>query len=499
MAIFLLLSGLGALWFVTVAVQSALRSGSTVFMCPYSWFVPSWIIQYTLLLFPFFAYDAPITLATAGYVVGAHTAFCAGVVLALFSFRQSYRSRARRSRTHPGTDPAYIAQASGSTKVLSLLFLIGILAQLTVSAGTMVGSGLSVAERMNADSFASAREANFGGNVNALGPFVGPFTIMSCFLYVAIPYCAFCWGCGVRWAQKGRPFWLLMMFSAALVSLDYIVLVGGRINVIFIMLGIVVPYSLGKRLSGRHRRTPFSRTKKACIAALILLATIPSAAFQQFRGGRDEPLEQLHIAHWTRVAPAFEEAAKSDPFTAYYFVQLSYLTSSTNMLQYYLELPSEAMPGPYHGSLSFNAVYRNTARFFPSFDPEFFSVMREELWQPLTKSRHLGNVWATLLRDLIADWGFYGSIMALFCVGWFMQTLTDSIHKRPSPAKAVLLTYLRITAIFSCFLNVVYLSGVQWGLLISLTMVLVGRAYTLMGSRSVAAKQALRDRGSLHR
>jgi len=473
----LILAALLIIWSVVNRISKSTARGQQLWSNIYNWFVPLWILQMILLILPLFEYFNEITLETAAYIIAGHLCVAGGVVLAM------------KSRQRAG-DTIDFSQIAGSRRFFIVIAVIGIGFQCGLSLDRLLASGFSVFDRLNSEVYSELREMQFtsqitGHRIAFLGKLIAPATILSPLCHVAVVYFAFCWGRGERWARS-LTFETLLFFGAALLVLfENLVLIGGRLPVAFLIFAGVAGASLGAafRPGMKRRRTT---ARKILIAIPILIGlSIVSATLQQFRGNNANPVEQMAVVAAASVSPELRPIAISNQFIGFYLLQLTYLSSSTEVLNFYLNLPNRQMPGPFYGAYSFNVPYQYLMRFAPGFDRDFWIKTRLKLFLPLEQQGRLGNVWPSLFRDLIGDFGRWGALLFLFGFGWVAQRICDVYAERPTPLKAVLVAYIRLIALASGVLSLFYMPFISWILILVSVM--------LFFQRKRAPKRTLRS------
>ncbi|MDO8287590.1 MAG: hypothetical protein Q7T44_00055 [Parvibaculum sp.] len=318
--------------------------------------------------------------------------------------------------------------------------------------------------------------SNFEYSSFFLGSLSGPISILSSLCYVALPIYFFSWGSGARWARQFSLESALAIATILLLAVDQLLLHAGRIGILFVIILAVSPALLAKDLRTRIANRPPRKTSKITIVIAVVALMIGSASFQQFRGNRQDAVTQLR-GHGAELSSWVDTPARASPFFANYMLQMSYLTTPSPTLGYYLDLPRADTPGPFYGRYNFHVIYRNVFRFLPTFDRDFWAKDRAELFLPLVRyGRGAGNIWATLFRDLMADFGKPGALVALFLLGGAGQAVGDAFRAQPTAAKAALLTILRTVFLFSALLSIFFLTWTVPALLI-LTAAIVWRGY----------------------
>lgn len=437
-----ILVGLLLIWGTVLLVHRSSGRQRGLWSSPYSWFVIVWLVQFILLSLPIFEYFDPISFSTALIILGAHVAVASGMVVALM--------------TKVTVEPD-LSNVNGSRHFVIVGGAIGAGAQTILSANTLIGSGISLASRLNSSTLSQTRLQNFEFNTYLLGPLYGPMTIAAAVCFAVIPYFAFCWGRRVRWARTLSVE--ALVFGATVLSVIFSQLLNaGRMNMLFLGLLVAISATLGQHTAGIRMNWVVKQGKRSAIIAAVIALSIVSAMFQGLRDHKGAPLRHLVDSHGTTVTAPLYNTANSNSLGGWYLLQLSYITTPPHILAIYTDLPQDQQPGPFFGRYNFHVIYRNLFRFAPSYDPEFWGQDRKELFRPQVWLGRNGNVWSTMLRDLRADFGVAGMMMFLFAFGFYVQRQSDNFSSAPTPARAALTTVLRIICLFSALISVFFLS-----------------------------------------
>ena len=463
MIYFSLLLSFIILWVAVNAISKRTGGSSGIYSNLYTWFVTLWIVQMIILTLPIFEYFNTITLSSATYMVAGHICFALGVIIAM----------GNRSHHAPTLS---LAGANSSRTMFIVLAMLGIAAQLAVSFDSFSATGFSLSDRFDSEIYKGMRELQFTTTrETTLGKLIIPASILAPLCNVVAAYFAFCYARREQWARSLTRESILAIAAMLIVIADALVLKGGRMNISFLLFLVIVAGSLGAALRPRKTK-PRSLIRKLALALpLLLLLSIASAFFQQFRGFNADPMEQMPIVAAATVAPELKPLVMSNQFLGFYMLQLTYLSSSTEVLNFYLELPKAQMPGPFYGAYSFNVVYHYLTRFMPGFSRDFWAQARVELFTPLAQEGRLGNVWPTLLRDLIGDFGRIGALLFLVMFGWAGQRFSDAYSRQPTPLKAVLTAYIRMICFFSGVLSLFYMPEISRAVLVLIVILTVQR------------------------
>jgi hypothetical protein len=139
---------------------------------------------------------------------------------------------------------------------------------------------------------------------------------------------------------------------------------------------------------------------------------------------------------------------------------LGYFTSSSKVLGYYIDIYG-SVPGLFGGDYNFPTAFAYLSRLGIMPAPMPFSEIRIYLFGPLVNNGFAGNVWATLPRDLMADFGYSGTLIFLFVLGALSQRAFDIFKSSPGPFIAGYCAILMLICVWSCFHSLVFFGGLD--------------------------------------
>ena len=423
---FLILIGLLSIWLLSYGVQRWTLRGGGLLKYDYTWFVGVWIIQMLVLSLPIYEYIENITFNSALFIILAHAAFAGGGMIVMIA---SPRKRAPLAPYVTGRSPELFVAVGA---------IVGGVSQLLLSANNIIGSGVSITSRLDANAFAQSRLSNFEFNAYLLGPFIGPVLILTSLCYISIACYAYCFAQGESWTRRPTVATLSVFAASMIVVFHQVVVSGGRIAVAFIIVLVFSSVAIARSSQIASRRR--GRIASVALALTVFFGALTgSTLFQQFRGNNADPYLAMLNGHGTSVQPYLYNAVRENELLGNFVLQMSYLTTPPHILSNYLELPVAQQPGPFWGRYNFHTIYRNTARFLPGFDAEFWTQDRAELFLPQIRMGRNPNTWATILRDLNGDFGRIGTILFLLALGSLSQFLADSFYRNRSALKSSLM------------------------------------------------------------
>ena len=286
-------------------------------------------------------------------------------------------------------------------RVLSVLGIIGCLLQLGGAAAT--GTQLSISYLL--ENLTTIRSAAFDqleeARSSPLG-FIDGYLASFSFLSVIA---------AARLGREGgRSLVTLGIANFVLASLVGLFLTGGRTTLFYAALVVLVSlYVSGRKVAILKLRT------LAVAGLAIVVVGYFSVAFLNTRSssGSTNPDQILEVTQRAEYHPLLAKAAQASPALGTALVSVGYFASPLPTLSFYLQ--REPIPGPFWGAYSFPLPARVAAGLTGS-TPRSLAVTRSEVFAPLESAGYEGNVWATWLRDLVIDFGYYGAV--LFCAAF---------------------------------------------------------------------------------
>lgn len=420
---------------------------------PYSWFVPVWIIQAFLLCLPLLDYQTPVSFGTAFYVIGCHAAFICGafaVPLVRKGGRRSDVSQGRRSFVVP------------------LVLAVGVVAQLALLLDNVASSGIGIFERFgSSQALAAYRDARLSGTIAAgpLGPLFGVMNVVATASLLGLAYLGFSWGVYDRWASRQRPGGLFAVGAVIAICLLSVAISGGRVELVFSVALLGIPYALGRSVVQPFGKSTAKQIKRiAVLTPIALTLFVASAYYQAYRGDQTRPEQALLQTFGAYMPPSIAEANAADRAVGDLVVQAAYLQHSITVLEFFQRYGTA---GPFYGRYNFSNEIRPILKLLPNYDKDFWVHDREQLFRTLESQDRNGNVWATIIHDFEADFGFMGSLIGFFVFGVVLQYATMSFYKRPTANRAAFVGTLRLVCLWSAFSSLFFLNSIGYLLFIA--------------------------------
>lgn len=428
---------------------------------PLGWFYSFWLLGTLLLALPIFHYSEEFSPGGFGYLMAVLTAYSIGDMVASFI----HASRVRR--VDHRVEKKRVIERARLERVLFVVIVLATLGIFLLIANSVLGSGLGIGDRLNLENAKMVRAAQMSGDESHIGPLFGPATLISAMGGVAVSFVMFVQGYGngklsarVRFAAYT---WIGVWAFAGMIMF------GSRMSALFAIMLPLFGYSEGRWAAGRRFQwgAVAGRTWKLLLVAPFVLALMWFSAtyFLEKRVGGQDAERLLFSTHRAYLTADAHAAVSDSTTTKYFLLSLSYFSTPLPTLEFYLDLPDSRAPGPLWGEYDFPAVARWIRRFTFNDDPTAWDEARLEVFRPLSDFGYGTNVWATLARDLVADFGRLGAVLSFMLLGYMAQSLYLRQSRDVAPQAAILSVYLRIIVIFSGLVSVIYLPIIQWGLL----------------------------------
>lgn len=442
---------------------------------PATWFYASWLVGLALLSLPLFRYYESFNEVSASYLIGVLFAFSFGSVVAAFW--------SRKSQGMLGLKPSKQESAVFgvvSSRWLSWLLLLGLLGSSLMLLNTLLGGGLSFAERLDVNNLAAVRLAHMTPTESHIGLFYGPAALMSSIGGLGVAYAFFYRGARVEFDHSKR--WLSGLAFAVLflnIVIGFVAF-GSRIFAVFALLVAFLAFLEGKWSIGERliiRRLTIKRFVGILFSVILALTFLWVAAtyFLEKRVQGLNPQALLYRTHRATFDPLVYVLTRNDITVQYFMFSVSYFSTPIPTLSFYLDLPESRQPGPFFGEYNFPAIGRWVRRLTFSGDPYFWERARYEIFRPLSDINFGTNVWSTLVRDLIADFTKGGAILFIALLGFLSQRTYDLNKKSPSARRVGLLVHLRLLLMFSGFISILFVPQFHWALYLALLMLALGK------------------------
>jgi hypothetical protein len=325
----------------------------------------------------------------------------------------------------------------------------------------------------------SIRDKNFELAVNGVhGPIgiLGSFLAPAGYLYLVI-------------ATKVKANRLLTVANFGLIVLVALFFYGGR-QTIFVAVLLVV---LGLWLRGAKLNVK-PRTIVVVLVALVSVWYFTTSFVSQ-RQTVTDPRVLLHATSRTDYGPWTASRAESDPQFGSTLVQYSYLSSPIPSLMYYMN--SGLAPKPLYGAYSLPLPRVFTGLLLGTYDPQAWSKARIKVFRPFKDTGYVANAWATLLRDLFADFGKAGAVLFCGLLGVFIAWARNRYEDTGEVFYHALEVYATLIFAFGAFQSLLWPDYMGNGFFLAWSIVIARHLLSPIGSRPVRMRPAI-ARGTTH-
>lgn len=445
------------------------RGQWTILSQPVTWFYLSWLVGLAMLSLPLFEYYESFSVESGAYVLAVLLVFSLGTVIATLVGPRTHRS--------PESNVGRLAD-NPPMRLIGLLLLAGIGGTIMLIANAILSGGLSVGERLDLGNAAAVRLDHMDGGDSRIGLLYGPANMASSLGGLGLAMAMYV--VGARITRARRPLVIGIGILLGLNAIGALFAFGSRMFAVFAVvvafLGFVQGrWSIGERvLVSRMGLRGYLLVGMAAMLTLVAL-WFSSTYFLEKRVAETSPTALLYRTHRALLSPEAHEISYRNKPLQYLLFSMSYATTPVATLTYYLDLPENRMPGPYYGEYNFPAIARWIRRFTFSGNPFSWELARYEIFKPLADISFGTNVWSTIVRDLIADFGKIGALIFVMALGYFSQRLTDTQATNPSVKRGVTLVYVQLILLFSGFISLFFMPQIHWPLYAAIVLLAFGR------------------------
>ncbi|MCX5515491.1 hypothetical protein C3941_18015 [Kaistia algarum] len=455
------------LWATTIHIERLSLPDFRVMQSPYSWFLISWVPGAVLLALPIYRFAETFTLADAMYVGALHASFVGGNLLAVLARKQAV-SPDRKMRSAIFSEP-----------VIAVFLLIGLVGQVLIAVDAQRSGTLSFSDRFSLTSISDIKKQYTDlTQSSSFGSFAAVMRYMVAFGQVAIIAYSCAAANRVDWARR-RPLFLLVVLLIFVSIVNSWISTGGRLGIIVTALFCALPWTLQSAWRDSFRRggiQVWQLIRRYLLPGIIAAVAVVflSTAFLQNRIGENAPLDQMYLAHRAQLDRDLLIVVQDMPSLQTGLLQASYLTSGLPTLSYYLHL-NDYLPGPDYGLVNFQIFYLTFGRLFPGYDNQAGATAYNDLLSPLSDRGYFANVWGTMAREVLIDFGRHGTLVFFLVFGFLSSRLRIAYYFSPTLEVGVLYTLFRMQMIFSGFHSLISHRLFGYAFVVALAIWLVAR------------------------
>lgn len=425
-----------AIYFLGIYLDRIILYGREYHASPLTWFALPWLAATALLAVPIHEYFLFYSQDVFVYVVLIHLCFTIGCLLGtMFAMGKPTPVFTQMQPFFPSWF-LRVMLASGFVGVFVFFLDFHLSSSLSLSERF----SFSYISRIKIEYANPTRVPSFGGIITNLGYYaygLGQVGLMS-FAY--------------RMHGKLHISSLDRRLAYALMAVivaNSIFVTGGRVELIMLMLMYVLAARLG---SGSPIRNRIKKKILVIVGATVVFAVslLLSIALLADRIGGDEfAVYTLYATHnAANVGPVYDTFG----WVAGYSVlslQLSYLTAPVPFLGVFLEVYKNADPELFYGLLNF-APLLTALNFFIGFvDNSQIGAAAQARTAVLSNQGYFGNVWGTLARELLIDFGYFGTLAFFAILGYLSGLLRVRSALAPTEPIVILYALVRIQLVFS--------------------------------------------------
>ncbi len=447
---------------ISILLHHFIAGRWVVLQLPLTWFYGSWIAGLALLALPIFKYSDVFSSDSAAYFIAIVAAFSFGSVSAAFW-------NERRTGV-PGVSQLgrrISPKVDVSRKLLLTLLVLGIIGTSLVFMNAVLGGSLTISERLDTENFAALRAEARSATASRIGPLFGPANLMSAIGSLGVAYAFYLLGSRANTEAASRGLLRLAVLMLMVNVFTGFVGFGSRM---FSVIGLLVAFiafvqgrwTIGERVIAKRFSVKSFLLISISTALTIMALWLAATVFLERRVQSQDPQLLMYRTHRASLSPLVYNLSRNDRPSQYFLLSLSYLSTPIPTMVFYFDLPAARQPGPFYGEYNFPAIWRWGRRLTFTGDPYGWDRARYGVFKPLGDIGFGMNVWSTLIRDLIADFGKSGSLLAVAILGYFAQRTFDLQRAIPSVRRAGLLVYLRLILMFSGLISLLFMPQIYW-------------------------------------
>lgn len=383
-------------------------------------FTLPWVLGALVYVMPLFIYREPLALRHVLFLAGCHVVFLIGAMVARFASAGRAQTGAAVSRT-PLVDVP---------RLLWWLAIAGTIGQVLICAGGLMGSSISLIDRLTGEGLAQVRLDSIGIGVTTSG---GPFTRLNflgaaAFVFVLM----YAGGCVARAPLSSSARWklgALAVLSVLLIAFNGLFIRGGRMELVLLALGLGSAALLDRDrhvLNALRRRVGRGRVAWTIVTVslAVVLVGYLATGFTKKRIGTASAYAAMAAFHRTAPSPQLEALTAQKPALEFAALNLSYLSVPMVTFGYYFDQRGAGLPGPFWGQYNFTGPATFVVRRFGMVrEQRTLQDIRTEATTDLYLRGFGENVWSTAMRDMAFDVGWWGVPPLMFIFGLLAQRL----------------------------------------------------------------------------
>ena len=235
--------------------------------------------------------------------------------------------------------------------------------------------------------------------------------------------------------------------------LNSFVSTGSRLEMTITLLLFFLPRTLGGTTnSSPDKRLDIKKIWRfVSYTSVILVLIVIALAILQGRVTGTDPQIILFAVQRVYFDQAINDIISNNDAIKLFFIQLSYVGVPINFLVYYLHQYNWNNPITQNGFVNFSVWYLAVSKFIPGFSDTAFAEANLALRAPLEQSGFYANIWGTLARETLVDFGANGTLIFFALLGFVSNAFRLRYALEPSSKLAIAIVFLRLQLLWSGF------------------------------------------------
>jgi hypothetical protein len=237
--------------------------------------------------------------------------------------------------------------------------------------------------------------------------------------------------------------WFVYAFALAAIF-NSVFANASRLSIILTILMFLIPYVTREDEKQNKQRYRNFFLRLLVVGLLIWLAYFMATVFMGGRIGDIDPHLLMWIIGRATFDPFILEFTGNTNTAKTILLQLSYITTGLPTIAYYLN----AENWPYilsFGQLNFHIWFETFFRFIPGYDVKnSYMDAYLSMISPLLSAGHFYNLWGSIVRELITDFGLIGTVIFFFLLGYISNKFRFEAIRRNNMETKIILVLLKI-------------------------------------------------------
>lgn len=444
----------------------------------------TWMIQSLIFSLPIFVNRDPFEARHVAYIFACHVCFFIGV-LAANGIKPSRKAEAPRQKWL-------------TMNVVLLVGMLGLMGNIFVLYDGLSISRIDFLARISGSAAAEVRLERF---MNSAMLRAGPFVRLESLAAATTIYIALLAAGVTRSVETSRKMRLIAMWlaviSLALVIFNSLYILGGRIGVFLLLLGVLFAALMDPHkwlFKTIHQGLGVMRGFVYTALIVGTFATIWhfSTAFMKERGGEfGSPLVALAQYHRATLTDGMQEVIGTNESLQYATLTLSYVTVPLSTLAYFYDQGESRFAGPFWGQYNFGGpVTFMMRRMGMVKHQKMLNDIRQEATNELVAMGYGDNVWSTILRDFALDVGWTGVPVVMLVFGFLAELALRGTRQASSDfITRIVALLVSVLIVFSIGHSLLIVESIQTAFWFCFSILILQAVYNKFAADTVRAKQ----------